>query len=191
MKKIFVLFSAVLLAACGGAKKISTAPEDKYLLENLANATSAQLAANYADANIYEDTGLFEEGTIERPYTVLYRGTPDEIQITWNDAARTEIHDITFSGNGKWHSATGIKVGTTYEELERLNGREISFYGFGWDYGGAVMWNNGDLESTNVQVFLEPANDPANKFYGDHLVDATPEEIEALNLRVKTIMYLK
>jgi hypothetical protein len=191
MKKIALLLSLLVLAACGGSKKVSTAPEDKFLLENLAMATSAQIAQNYSDANIYEDTGLFEEGTIERPYTVLYQGTPDEIQITWNDAARTEIHDIRFSGNGKWHSQTGISIGTTYEELNRLNGREISFYGFGWDYGGAVMWNNGDLESTNVQVFLEPSVEPADKFYGDHLVKATPEEIKALDLQVKTIMYLK
>ncbi|HSP40234.1 MAG TPA: hypothetical protein VLN46_02300, partial [Gillisia sp.] len=113
----------------------------------------------------------------------------DEIQITWADRARAKIFDIRFTEAGRWKSQTGIKIGTTYEELNRINGKEISFYGFGWDYSGAVMWNDGKLEDSKIFVFLSPDGQAKNNFYGDHIIEATPEEIAALNLKVKTILY--
>ncbi|MGA8853946.1 MAG: hypothetical protein WB492_07205, partial [Christiangramia sp.] len=75
----------------------------------------------------------------------------------------------------------------TYAELNKMNGKKISFYGFGWDYSGAVDWNGGKLEKSGLRVFLTPGNDPSNKFYRDKIIKATPEEIEALDLKVGSI----
>ncbi|UJH90459.1 hypothetical protein LZ575_16790 [Antarcticibacterium sp. 1MA-6-2] len=133
--------------------------------------------------------GVFEEGTVEMPYSILYADTPDEVQITWKNSAKTEVNDIRFSGNGKWKSSTGLKIGTTYDELNKLNEKEISFYGFGWDYSGAVMWNDGKLEDSNLRVFVSPEGETKNDHYGDHIIEATPEEIAKLNLKVQTIIY--
>ena len=124
-----------------------------------------------AEARIYEELGQ------------VIRGEFNVVGIV-----RTEIHDIRLDVTGDWKSAEGVIIGTTYEELNRLNGKEISFYGFGWDYSGAVMWNNGELENSGLRVFLAPQNDPGNEFYGDRIIEASPEEIEALDLRVETIM---
>ena len=76
-----------------------------------------------------------------------------------------------------------------FDELTKINGKEVKFYGFGWDYSGAVDWNGGKLEDSNIRVFLNPEGEVADKFYGDRMIDASPEEIEALNLKVSTIMY--
>lgn len=178
------------IISCKGSKQSASNTKDIFLIENLADMTAAELKRNYSDANITEDIGVFDEGTVERPYTTLYPGTQDEIQITWADANRTKIYDIHFSNVGKWKSKTGIKTGTTYEELNQINGKEISFYGFGWDYSGAVTWNNGKLENSNIIVFLEAKNIP-EKFYGDHIIKASPEEIALMDLKVNTIMYKK
>lgn len=185
MKKIVILLLLVIISSCKSTKRTAA---DKFVLENLIQLNAEELAKTYPDANIREDVGVFEEGTVERPYTVLYPGTPDEIQITWKDTGRSQINDIRFSKDGKWKSGLGIKVGTTYEELNRLNEKEISFYGFGWDYSGAVMWNDGKLENSNLVVFLEGEEIPRDH-YGDHLIEASPEEIAAMNLKVQTIIY--
>jgi len=38
-------------------------------------------------------------------------------------------------------------------------------------------------------VFLAPEKEPKNKFYGDHIIKATPEEIKEMDLRVKAILF--
>ncbi|TBW27903.1 hypothetical protein [Gramella sp. KN1008] len=188
MRKIFFISAILLLAACNTAKKGTSGSTAKYTIENLGNMNAEDLERNYPDANIQEGIDLFEEGTDERPYTILYPGTADELHITWQDEERTRIHDLRYAGNGKWKSETGVKVGTSYEDLNRMNGKLISFYGFGWDYSGAVLWNEGKLEKSGLRVFLAPQNEHGNEFYGDHVIEATPEEIEALDLEVASIM---
>lgn len=190
MKKVILLIIILGIVSCKGSKQTATRNIDLFVVENLAGMNSEEIKKNYSDANIIEDTGVFDEGTEERAFTTLYSGTPDEVQITWADANRSKVYDIRFTEAGKWKSQTGITIGTSYEELNRLNGKQISFYGFGWDYSGAVMWNDGKLEDSKIFVFLSPNNSAGgNKFYGDHIIQATPEEIAALNLKVSTILY--
>lgn len=185
----------ILVAASVSCKNtqnasVTSEPADRFVIENLTSHSLDELKRLYADANIKEDVGMFDEGTEERPYTILFPDTRDELHITWDNAEKTRIHDIRFTEGGKWKSNTGIKVGTTYEELNRLNEKEISFYGFGWDYSGAVVWNDGKFEDSNLFVFLEARQIP-EKFYADHIIEATPEEIALMDLKVNTIMYKK
>lgn len=188
MKKIFLLLTVLSLASCKTANKPITSPADRFLIEDLVELTSAEIKNRYPEANIKEDVGMFDEGTDERPYTILFPDTPDELHITWDNPEKTRTHDIRFSEGKKWKSNTGIKVGTTYKELNQLNGNDISFYGFGWDYSGAVVWNDGKFENSGLFVFLEAKGIPG-KFYADHIIKATPEEIALMDMKVKTIMY--
>lgn len=187
MRKLIVLISILSLVACGGSKK-AVATKDKFVIENLTSYSAEELTRQYPDANIIEDKAMFDEGTVERHFTVLYPDTPNELHITWNDDAKTDVYDIRFSENGEWKSAEGIRIGTTYNELNQINEEPISFYGFGWDYGGAVMWNDGKLENSGLRVFLAPQKEVNDKFYGDRIIEASEEEIEALNLKVEMIM---
>lgn len=189
MKRIIFLVLLGTVISCKSTKEGTTRATDYFQVENLAQLNVEEIKQNFSDAQIREDVGMFEEGTIERPYLILYPDSVDEIQITWEDSRRKKIHDIRFTGEGKWHSSQGIKIGTSYEELNKINGRPISFYGFGWDYSGAVMWNDGALENTKLRVFLAPEKDPDDHHYGDHILKVTPEEASAMNLRVRTIIY--
>lgn len=193
MKKLILLIAILGFVSCKSTKAptptaVESPTEVSYFIEDLSAMNAGEIRVAYTDAKTVEDTGMFDEGTEERAYTILYPETADEIHITWEDEEKTQIHDIRFSESGKWRSKTGIVVGTTYEELNKLNEKEISFYGFGWDYSGAVDWNDGKLENSDLFVFLEARNIPG-KFYGDHIIKATPEEIKYMDLRVKTIMY--
>lgn len=188
MKKLILLVVVFGTLSCGSTRKNNSASIDKFVIENLNGKTAEEIKRIYPDANIKEDIGMFEEGTEERPYSILYPDSPDELHITWTDNGRTKINDIRITDAGNWKSNTGIIVGTTYDELNSLNEKPVSFYGFGWDYSGAVVWNDGKFEKTPLRVFLAPGNSPENKFYGDHLIEATPEEITALNLKVNTVI---
>ncbi len=193
MKKIILLIVILGLASCKSGNKttqtVAESNKDRFVIENLTKFNAEELKQSFPEANIKEDIGMFEEATEERAYSILFPGTPDELHITWDDKARTRINDIRFSEAGNWKSASGIRIGTTYEELNELNSKPISFYGFGWDYSGAVMWNDGKFENSKLRIFLEPGSSPAGKFYGDQIINATPEEIAALNLKVHTIIY--
>lgn len=185
MKRSALLLFIWSLVSCGSSKVAS----DRFVVENLAGLTSEELKENYPDANIREDKGVFEEGTVERPFSLLYPDTPDELQITWEDEARTKIHDLYFAGNGRWKSEEGIRVGTPYDRLNEINGKEVSFYGFGWDYSGAVVWNQGKMEDTRLRVFVGPEAETGNKFMGDHIIEASPDEIAALGLKVEAVIF--
>lgn len=187
MRKIIFLFLLMGIVACK-SRNISADSAEKFKVENLADVISQNnMEQVYPEANMTEGTDFFEEGTVERPYSILYPNTPDEILVIWADDARSKVHQIRFENNGRWKSATGIKIGTGYAELEKMNG-PFKFYGFGWDYSGAVDWNGGKLANSNVRVFLAPTNTPNTKFYGDQIIEASREEIEELNLTVKTIL---
>lgn len=190
MKKILTILFVFLLLSCG-SRKNSTETE-RFTIESLAGKTNSEILALYPDAQPVSGTDLkdvTEQEAQERSFTLLYPDTPDEILISWKDEAKTDIFDIYYNKEGKWQSNEGIQVGTTYEQLVKLNEKPIKFYGFGWDYSGAVDWNGGKLEKANVRVFLTPEGDIPNKFYGDRIIKASEEEIANLHLKVAAIMY--
>ncbi|WP_029037571.1 hypothetical protein [Salinimicrobium xinjiangense] len=188
MRKVLILGLILLAAGCKSRKITSNSPE-KFQLENLEGIIADNnLKEIFPEARIAEGIDLFEEGTVELPYSILYPETADQLLIIWEDESRTRPYQLYFDNEGKWSTKNGIKVGTTYEELERINNGPIKFYGFGWDYSGAVDWNDGKLADSNIRVFLAPVNAPPQRFYGDQIIEADPEDILNLNLRVRAVM---
>ncbi|MFO8148415.1 MAG: hypothetical protein ACQEWG_09005 [Bacteroidota bacterium] len=188
MRKLLLLLTVLSLASCKTANKPITSPADRFMIEDLVELNSEEIKTRYPDADIKVGIGIYEEGTEERPYCILFPDTPNHLEITWKDLERTEIYDIRFTEKGNWKSSTGIGIGTTLDQLNQLNSKPVSFYGFGWDYSGAVVWNDGKLENSGLFVFLEARNIPG-EFYGDHIIKASAEEIVALNLKVQTLIF--
>lgn len=190
MRKFLLVILPLLLLSCK-SRQLAPGSSNKFIIENLAQVGSAaELERIYPEASIEEGIDAFDEGLIRRPYTILFPGTEDEVLVTWNNDERTKIHHIHVEKNGRWQTSHGIEIGTTYDELLQING-PIAFYGFGWDYSGAVDWEDGRLSGSNIRVFLAPKNTPPDKFYGDRIIEATEEEIEALQLSVQAILYQK
>lgn len=190
MRKFLFILLPLLIVSCK-SRQLTKDTSNKYIIENLAQVNSAEeLERIYPEASIEEGIDAFDEGVVRRPYSILYPGTQDEILLTWNDPERTKLHQIRTEKDGRWKTSHGIEVGTSYDELVEING-PIAFYGFGWDYSGAVDWQNGKLSDTNIRVFLAPKNTPPGKFYGDRIIKASEEEIEALGLNVQAILFQK
>ncbi len=189
MSKILSVIAILLIVACNSSKNASSSSSKQVYVEELLDMNSEELKKLFPNEEITEDIGMFEEGTEERAFTVISPNTPNEMHITWKDKGRTQVEDLRIETNGKLKSKTNIKIGSTYEELTSINKKPISFYGFGWDYSGAVLWNEGELEKSNIHVFLGSEKEPKNKFYGDHIINATPEEIQELDLKVTAILF--
>jgi len=99
---------------------------------------------------------------VDEPGLVIYPGDPARrLEITWNDE-QPPHPAIIFICPGddnracRWHTASGISIGTTLRELERINGRPFEMVGWGSDVGGNVTsFQEGRLEKElNVALKL-------------------------------------
>lgn len=100
--------------------------------------------------------GYLPEGMGAFQQSVLYEGTPDEVHIVWNDDQNfRDISYVQITGKeSRWHTGSGIRLGSSLADLEGANEKPFQFYGFQWDYAGAVDWDGGKLADTKMTVFL-------------------------------------
>lgn len=148
------------------------------------DATEEKLKAQLGAENVeYLDLGG-PEGT-EMFGTRVYGKDPKKtFDIVWSDDAKRANPSVInvnqiWSEDGEtatspdWKSTEGIYLGMTIEELEKLNGKPFKLYGFGWDYGGAVIsWEGGKLE---------PAADAkcgVSVTLADTAIDGTPGNLQ-------------
>ncbi len=91
---------------------------------------------------------LFLEGSFEGIVSKLWKNTPYEITVRWNEreAPYRTIRFLEIREGSVYHFSNGIGIGTSLEEVVRLNEAPVSFYGFAWDYGGTFTgFNEGKL----------------------------------------------
>ena len=86
--------------------------------------------------------------------TILYPGTPEEVQILWSDEAMTLPSSATFGGqSSKWTFDGEPILGMTVADIKRLNGGPFTFTGCCWDYeGGVIDWEGGKLNETGLGI---------------------------------------
>ena len=124
--------------------------------------SEVELRERYGNA---VDSARIELGEGETtPGTVLY---PDDsvrrAEIVWKDTVsrRRPARVILRGTQSKWQVGQGISLGTSLQELERLNGRPFVLAGFGWDYAGVITdWKGGALDSTlaGIKLYLDPGS---------------------------------
>ena len=107
IKKLLLLLSLIILSSCNSSKAI-IADSEKFNINSLEGLSAIEILKAYPDADIYEDISL-EKG-VERPYFVLYRGTPNELHVVWKNNSKKEIHDLRFSNEGNWKVKEEEKV---------------------------------------------------------------------------------
>jgi hypothetical protein len=146
-------------------------------------------AATVVDRDIHIGEGFCTPGTS------VYVGAPDELDIAWQDAARTRVAFVRVTTpGGRWTTARGVRVGTLLTELEKLQGSPIEFSGFGWDYGGGSGWSeDGGQIGIRLAYDVEDAplahQDPASReIFGDRPVKSDHPLIRRLRVRVSELI---
>jgi hypothetical protein len=176
-------------------KSESTETEKKageFILNDLLTIESeAALKEKYGAENITQSEEWFAEGTVKLTLSVLYPETEKEVKFTWQDEATLSgISNIAIERKGSvWKTNKGITIGTKLSELEKLNGQAFTFYGFGWDYGGATSFKNGKLESEKMIITFGTLSDKYDedaymKLLGDAEFKSDSPEAKAFNPEV-------
>ena len=110
--------------------------------------------------------------------TKLYPGTINEAIIYWKEKAwhKTIAMIMCYQDSAQYHTDKGLKLKSGFNELLRLNGKKISFMGFGWDYGGTITsYNEGLLENTPLHYEIDLSKAPSEEemsVFGDTPIDS-------------------
>ncbi len=210
MKGISILFfSAVLLfLGCNEGMKKTTEPAS--VNENVENTTSEKplkeeiltiekiaeianngtLSSEFPDSEIKTEVASINEGMDNVKVVWLNANSKNEVRIDFQPKDSTKVFRVTVEGKvNKFYSETGVKLGMTIDELNSANRKPVDFYGFGWDFGGSVKFNNGQLHGKKIRVYLKTDKDIGNQFMGD--TPHTFEEAKAakLELYVEKIIF--
>jgi len=118
-------------------------------------ATEVELRKIYGNKNVklYEvDVG---EGDVVEG-TIVFPNTNKELTIEWKSKHKDPERITIYRADTKWITNNGITIGTTLEEMEKINGGIFKLTGFGWDYPGrTVSWEQGNLP-IQLQLDLDP-----------------------------------
>lgn len=138
--------------------------------------TLADMARAYGESNVRlkRDAGaiaivLFPDDSLRR------------IEIAVSDTINLRYpKSVTIRGSQSvWHTATGVTLGTTVDELQKLNAKPFEFNGFGWDYGGQIVnWHGGAMaRDTSIAIRLDALhlfdNKPYRSVMGDKKVSSS------------------
>jgi hypothetical protein len=132
------------------------------------------------------------------PGTVLYRDDSlRRAEIIWRDTTnrRHPARVILRGDRSRWRVGSAISLGTSLQDLERLNGKPFSLAGFGWDYaGGVIDWKGGALDTAlaGVRLYLDPGpaqyeSAPYSQVLGDREYMSSLPAMQQLNPRVGQI----
>ena len=95
----------------------------------------------FGEANIQRRTVYGPEGAEKFSASVIFPDTANELIVFWqDDQYGTLPSSVSIRKQGSaWKTVQGIQIGTTLAELNEINKRPFSFFGFGWDYGGSIL----------------------------------------------------
>ncbi|MBE2245949.1 MAG: SH3 domain-containing protein [Candidatus Competibacteraceae bacterium] len=99
----------------------------------------------------------------DAPGYLIYPGTHKEIECLLDEKGKIQLMRISHP-ESPWHTSENIRIGTTLSELVVLNGKPISLYGFGWDYGGTLIDFQGGKFNNNHLSFVFSPHDDDNLF---------------------------
>jgi hypothetical protein len=183
MKKMLLLLTLIsLLVACKNEKKTTPAvvapvvKTDSSLITDTSwglinnNTDIGALKKMFGENNIKDERVCGPECADSIDVTFVFRDQPNEFCINWQDSGyHKQISFIEcWRENSPYHSSTGLKIGSTLNDILKLNRQKITFSGFGWDYGGIIQsYNKGTMENTPVQYRLDLSESTDNSLFGD------------------------
>lgn len=145
-----LFLAALLLGAAATGVRADPLPPLACAAPFAKTADAASLAAAFGAANLRDDDIPVGEGSTE-PGTVLFPDDPARrLEILWHDAQGRKRPALIRAGEGaQWRAPVArgtLVIGMPIAEVEALNARPFTLYGFEWDFGGYVSdWRGGAL----------------------------------------------
>jgi hypothetical protein len=167
---LFLLLITSLLTSCSSnktethkdntpiVKSDSTLVTDSTWGPITRDADLARLEALYGKSNLKDEWICGAECIDTILVTKIFPNQAHEITVYWDDSAfhKKIVMLEVYRDSTPYHTAQGIKSGSTLADILKINGQKITFSGFGWDYGGFIQsFNNGALERSPINFRLE------------------------------------
>jgi hypothetical protein len=136
------------------------------------DATLSDFEKAYGKANVVTGEVPGPEGTTMIATTVFPGDEDKTFQVYWWDEEKHEgLAGVTIAKADT--APMGIKLGMPIEEVQKINGQVFTLMGFGWDYGGAAGFQEGNLANLPGGCFMSLTFAPSV----DELPEATSEAI--------------
>lgn len=122
-----------------------------------ANTTEQALIAAYGRKNIERGSVYVAEGN-EEPGSILFPNDEKRrVEIVWKDKKQRRRPEwIRIPMGSRWTTFAGIRNRMSLAEIEKVNGRAFTLYGFDWDYGGNVTdWRGGKIAKLGAPCRLQ------------------------------------
>ncbi|MCY7309586.1 MAG: hypothetical protein LH619_02305 [Chitinophagaceae bacterium] len=205
MKKIILplIIIATAIYSCGNKDKKATPvaekPEvkiDSALITDSSwglitkKTDFAGLQAIYGAANVKDERICGPECADSIDVTIIYPEKNNEFTVYWKDNLyHTAIAFIeTYLPDGPYHTANGLKIGSSLEDLLKINGKQIIFSGFDWDYGGSIQdYGMGTLQNSPLGFRLEMTGDGGTELSGDSEFNTEMPEVKKNLTKIKIL----
>jgi predicted GNAT family acetyltransferase len=195
MKNILFLIVLAFISSCGSNSEISVPSEN---LNEVLDCKDAQgLIAKYGAKSVLLDTSIvLGDDTLKG--AIIYPGTPKQASVFFHEG---KISDVSIQGeNSAWKTSSGLYLGLTLQEVEKINTKNFTISGFGWAHGGSVVsWEGGKLAGdstlTHVVAFRNKRQNISveefNKVSGEAEFDVRHPSIQQMNPVLEQITILK
>jgi hypothetical protein len=111
----------------------------------ISSMTEADLKRVYGEKNV----ARVNRGDVK---TVIYPNSDNELEISWKKGQDYKKLEVAIIRKGDWKTAEGIQMGSTVEDLERINGKKIDLYTLE-DGMAIVRWQGGSVNK-NLKVLV-------------------------------------
>ena len=150
MKKILLLLSFTIVGACSSNSEVSLPTEN--LNEVLACGDAKGLIAKYGAKSVIVDTSIVTGDDTLRG-AIIFPGTAKQANVFFHEG---KISDVSVQGESSvWKTASGLYLGLSLQEVEKINAKNFTISGFGWAHGGSVVsWEGGKLAGDTTLTHL-------------------------------------
>ena len=150
MKKILLLLSFTVLGACSSNSEVSLPTEN--LNEVLACGDAKGLISKYGAKSVILDTSIVIGDDTLRG-AIIFPGTAKQANVFFHEG---KISDVSVQGESSvWKTASGLYLGLSLQEVEKINAKNFTISGFGWAHGGSVVsWEGGKLAGDSTLTHL-------------------------------------
>jgi hypothetical protein len=179
-------------------------PTYEYFEDYIAITTRTELEEVFGDY-LTHDTVWYNEGTERRSISKLdHPETGHKLTYFWQEDNPEQVGDIEVyyhqydenwepTGHLELASETGIYLGMPMKELREWNGKPFDFSGFGWDFGGGVLSDDGKLGTIDFSVFLlmgeEVTAEEYDALVGDMIFSSEDEAAQTAPIYINSFHY--
>jgi hypothetical protein len=146
--------------------------------------------------NVERVERFYNEGTERVVGSVFFKDSPSYFFIKWKDTVNFKNPDwMEIHGDKSvWMIDNGIKIGTDLKELVKLNGKQFTFSGFDWDFGGYATFDKGNLENDCYSIRLyydykDLFENEWNQIVGDKVVSTNNPVLKKIKVYVDSIIF--